>query len=210
VTPVSRLGGCGSSRKRKPPSIFKSTPLPKNPRIARFRERLTFSVPGVTKPGSSSPLSFAQQILSRGQRFPPKAQLVSRLWKSRTQVSFSALDVVTSDPARKRFGRPGRKANTDRSRSIANVVGQHDRRWMKGSNLWKSEFSLRNICRDLDRANIEVPKKWLEGRTPSLLWNGVDIRNWEEALDMGFKQLVNRQLRYHLGRMISGHSSRAR
>jgi hypothetical protein len=36
--------------------------FPKNPRIFRFPERLTFSVPGVTKAGSSSPFSFAHAI----------------------------------------------------------------------------------------------------------------------------------------------------
>jgi hypothetical protein len=125
-----------------------------------------------------------------------------RLLNSRIEMICSTLNVLTSGLIQKRFRKRGRKANPDRSRSIANVVSQHDRRWSNGSTLWKSDFLLTHICRELDRANVLVPANWPAGRSPSLFLHGVDAGRWEEALDMGFKALVTNQLRYHLSRCL--------
>jgi hypothetical protein len=92
-----------------------------------------------------------------------------------------------SDPnlgtTRKRFDKPGRMADRQRSREIADIVNQYDDRWWNGSVQWKSELSLRNICRDLDNADILVPANWPEGRTPSFLQYSVDAASWQEALE---------------------------
>jgi len=104
-------------------------------------------------------------------------------------------------PTRKRFGSlSGRKADRQRNRDIANIVNVYDDRWWFGSKLWKSELG--RICTDLDRAQIAVPPSWTEGRTQQLLQFGVDARSWCEALDLGFRQLVIDQIRYHLQRCL--------
>ncbi len=54
---------------------------------------------------------------------------------------------------------------------------------------------------ELDRAQTAVPPSWPEGRTPQLLEYG-DANSWHEALDLGFKQLVIYQIRYHLRRCL--------
>ncbi len=106
-------------------------------------------------------------------------------------------------PTRKRFGSlPGRKADRQRDRQIADIVNEHDGRWWNGSSLWKSDPLLSAICADLDRAQITVPSSWPEGRTPQLFEHGVDAESWYEALDLGFKQLVVDQIRYHLRRCL--------
>ena len=81
---------------------------------------------------------------------------------------------------------------------IANIIVKYDGRWWNGSSLWTREPLLSTICADLDQAQIAVPSGWPQGRTPQLLAYGVDAKNWQEALDLGFKQLVIGQIRYHL------------
>lgn len=116
---------------------------------------------------------------------------------SKTQI------LPTPDPTRKRFGSlPGRKADRERNRKIADIVNEHDGRWWNGSSQWKREPLLSRICSDLDEAHIAVPSSWLEGRTPQLLEFGVDADSWHEAVDLGFRQLVIDKIRYHLRRCL--------
>jgi len=129
--------------------------------------------------------------------------VVSRLLDSTTAVIPTVQADPTNGPTRKRFGSlPGRKANRQRNRDIADIINQYDDRWWDGSALWKREPSLSIICAHLDREEILVPPSWPEGKTPQLLEHGVDANSWHEALDLGFRQLVIDQLRYHLRRCL--------
>src|ERR1700681_2528712 len=97
-------------------------------------------------------------------------------------------------------GSHGRKANLERNQTIAVIVGRYDGRWWNGSSFWKP--SLSSICADLDRAQIAVPSSWLRGRTLALVSSRVDVRGWEEALDLGFTKLIVDEIRYRLGRIL--------
>jgi hypothetical protein len=92
--------------------------------------------------------------------------------------------------------RRGFEADTERHNTIAAIVGRHDAHWRNGSRAWCRHSTLKEICIDLDQAEIEVPESWRTGKTPSL--KGVKLKGWCDAVELGYKKHVVDQVRYSL------------
>lgn len=95
--------------------------------------------------------------------------------------------------------RHGFQADMVRHQKIASVVDQYAPGWRTGSTSYRHEAVLKRICRGLDEAEIDIPPSWKAGRTPSL--NGVRLKNWEDALDLGGNKLVADQIRTSLNQV---------
>jgi hypothetical protein len=100
----------------------------------------------------------------------------------------------------------GFPANMVHHDKIATVVNRHAPNWRVGSNAYRNETLLEEICRDLDEAGVDIPKSWKNGLTPSL--KGVKVRNWQEALELGTKKLVADQINTSLKTVRLGAETR--
>ena len=95
-----------------------------------------------------------------------------------------------------RFRRYGFEAKMDLHVAIAETIGRYDARWKEGSTGWCNDSNLVRICADLDKGEIQIPAPWKKGTTGSL--NGLPLKDWTDALDLGYKKLITDQLRYSL------------
>jgi hypothetical protein len=83
-----------------------------------------------------------------------------------------------------------------RHNAIAAIVGRYDTLWKHGSAVWRHDSTLKSICSDLDREEIDIPGSWKAGKTLSL--KNIKLKGWHDALELGFKKLVMDQLKYSL------------
>src|SRR6266566_2809604 len=97
--------------------------------------------------------------------------------------------------------RHGYEAEVQRHQTIAEAVGRHYPGWRKGSSGWGQDSVLQRICKDLDGSGVGVPETWRSGKTASL--NGIRVRDWSEALDLGYKKLVRDAIRYALNWFVT-------
>jgi hypothetical protein len=95
--------------------------------------------------------------------------------------------------------RHGFEPDMDRHQKIAAVVERHAPGWRMDSGVYRKQAALEKICLDLDAAEVDIPKSWKSGGTPAL--NGLKVRNWEEALELGTRKLVADQLRTSLNKI---------
>jgi len=104
----------------------------------------------------------------------------------------------TAGPGGRRYGFA---ANTGRHNTIAETVGRHDARWKVSSKAWRrNDATLKSICTELDQGEVDIPESWRTGKTRSL--KGVKLKNWSDALHLGFKKLVIDHITYSLDMVL--------
>jgi hypothetical protein len=95
----------------------------------------------------------------------------------------------------------GSKTRHDHHRRITEIVAKYARQSRPVSfAAWPLKRNLREICTELDELQIPIPRNWKEGRTESLRRLGLHLNGWSDALDLGYKHLVIRQIRYSIAR----------
>ena len=92
--------------------------------------------------------------------------------------------------------RRGFEPDVERHTSISEIVARHDGGWRNGSKAWRSSALLKEICADLDQAEIDVPRGWRTGKTRCL--GGIKVPSWSDAINLGYKKLVVDQIQYSL------------
>jgi hypothetical protein len=112
---------------------------------------------------------------------------------------------IMNDAAGANAGPGGRRygfaANTDRHNAIAETVGRHDVRWKVSSKAWRrNDATLKSICTELDQGEVDIPESWRTGKTPSL--KRIRLKNWSDALHLGFKKLVIDHITYSLDMVL--------
>lgn len=123
----------------------------------------------------------------------PGAEAPSELQPKRAALKQSPITPEAADlPTR----RHGFQANLDRHKAIAHVVERHSAGWRTGSRSWRNDSLLKRICADLDQSEIDIPPNWRKGNGTTL--NGIRLKGWDEAWELGCKKLVIDQIRYSL------------
>jgi hypothetical protein len=79
---------------------------------------------------------------------------------------------------------------------IAEIVARFSIRLRETGRSWPPRASLREICAALDEREIPIPENWKAGRTERLRRIGLRLNDWSDALDLGFRDLVERQIRH--------------
>lgn len=92
----------------------------------------------------------------------------------------------------------GFRADMDRHQHIAAIVEQHVPTW-RGNNQWRHR-PLKDICTDLDKAEIEVPDSWRKGNPQAL--DRTPAETWAAALELAGPKLVADQIRTSLSAVI--------
>jgi hypothetical protein len=93
----------------------------------------------------------------------------------------------------------GFEADADRHNAIADIVEKWCPGWKMGSMAWRHTV-LKSICLELDQGEIDTPRGWRTGRTASL--NGIKLKGWAEAFELGYTKLITDAIRYSL-RMVA-------
>jgi hypothetical protein len=90
--------------------------------------------------------------------------------------------------------RTGFEPAMDLHRRIVATVERHAPKW-RTSHQWRDVVTLKRICADLDKDEIEVPERWRKGETEAL--DRAPTNKWVEALDIAKtgKKLVADQIR---------------
>jgi hypothetical protein len=124
------------------------------------------------------------------------ARLPSRkeLQAGRTDIGVPALPAGGETSAPRQSRRRGFEPAMDLHWRIVAVVERHAPNW-RSSNQWRSASTLKQICTDLDKDEIEVPERWRRGATQAL--DGAPANRWVEALEIAKtgKKLVADQIR---------------